>query len=373
MPQEGDSSDEPLEDKSSDEPQEDGAPDDAKVDRPDDAEPDKEDAFGDLRARAVKHFTNKDYDSAIADFTDIIRQGGATWEDYNMRGMSYHYKKDLDLALSDYARALALPDHREFVHYNRSLILRDRGDIDGALAELDAAIDKHQSKAASHYLERAELYVRKSKFDEAIADNDTAIDLLSKDESVSPQDKAYAYFMRGMSKERKLQADPEIMKDGKLCKDLSSDKAGENADCRYEVALLVPLLDFEAAAVIYPEYAQAHAEIGWISAELGNYQKAVESNTKAIKLNPTYSTAYSNRCLAYNGLKQRDVAIADCNDAIRHDSNSARAWTMRGLVYATRRGRSNRNKAISDLRHALTLSPGYPDAISILKQMGVKP
>ncbi|MEM8575038.1 MAG: tetratricopeptide repeat protein [Pseudomonadota bacterium] len=326
-----------------------------------------------LRERALKHLQNKDYDSAIADYTDIIRQGNANWEDYNKRGMSYHYKKDLDLALADYDRAVKSPDHTAFPHYNRSLILRERGDDDGALAELDGAINDHGSKIPSHYIERADIYVLKSRFDDAIADNDKAIDLTSKDKSASRGDKAFTYFMRGSNKKKKVLADREITKDTKLCKNLSAENAGEMGECRYETALLVPLLDFEAAAAIYPNYAQAHAEIGWIASELGNDQRAVEASTKAIQIRPTYSTAYTNRCLAYNNLKEHDLAMADCNDAIRHDPTSARAWTLRGYVYSTRRGRSNRNKAISDLRHALKITPGYGQALTVLKWMGVKP
>lgn len=371
--QEDKSADEPKEGELSDKPQKDEASDDAKVDQPDDAEPDKEDPFADLRDRAVKHFTNKDYDSAIADFTDIIRQGSATWEDYNMRGMSYHYKKDLDLALADYARAIAQPDHREFVHYNRALILRKNGDADGAVAELTAAIEKHNSEVPSHYLERADIRLEQAEYDTAIADYDKAIELLSRDESVPKADKAFAYYMRGVAKERKVGNDPEIAKDNKTCKDMSSDKAGDKENCRYETALLIPLLDFEAAAVIYPDYARAHVEIGWIAAEIGHFQKAVDSYTKAIKIEPTYSTAYANRCLAYSFMKQNELAMADCNDAIRHDSNNPRAWTYRGFLYATRRGRTNRNRAIADLRQALKVQPGYREALRILKQMGVKP
>ncbi|MDJ0513948.1 MAG: tetratricopeptide repeat protein [Methyloceanibacter sp.] len=333
----------------------------------------KQEEFAALRKRAMEHFRNRDFDSAVADFTEIIRQGGGTWDDYGSRGMTYHTMKDYDLALADFDRALEFDDHNELVHYGRALILRTRGDLDGAIAELDAAIDDHGSQISGHYLDRAELYVLKLRFDEAITDNDTAIELLSKDKSASAGSKAYAYFSRALNKQKKIHADPEIKKDQKRCKDLSSDKVAEDTDCRAEIALLVPLLDLEAAVAIDPKYAQAHAEIGWIAAELGNYQRAVEANTKAIKLDPTYSVAYSNRCLAYNNLKQGDLAMADCNDAIRHAPQSARAWTLRGLIYASRRGRSNRNKAISDLRQALKISPGYPDALLVLKTMGVKP
>ncbi|MEM8575037.1 MAG: tetratricopeptide repeat protein [Pseudomonadota bacterium] len=339
----------------------------------DDAKAEEEKKLADLRQRVTEHVKKKDYDSAIADLTEIIRHEAATWDDVGSRAWMYYTKRDFDLALADFDRALKSEDHSGLIHYGRALILRQRGDIDGALVELNAVIDDHGSQDPFHYIERADVYALRAKYDEAIADNDTAVELVSNVKSATPWSKAQVYFHRGINRLKQVKADPENLKDNKPCKDPTSDTARENADCRAEVSLFIPLLDFEAAVAIYPEYAQAHAEIASIAFQLGNSQRAVDASTKAIKIDPTNSAAYTNRCMAYNSLKQYDLAMADCNDAIRHTPASARAWTLRGYVYATRGGRNNRNKAISDLRHALEITPGYADALTVLELLGEKP
>lgn len=332
-----------------------------------------------LRERAGKHLSNKDYDSAIADYTDIIRRGSAIWSDYNGRGLAYHNKNQLDLALADYNRAIGRSGHNEFVHYNRSTIYKAQGQTDKALADLDAAIDQHGSTDPNHYLARADTHLEMSAFEgadvllaradieRAIKDYDKVVDLLAKDKSASKDAKAFAFYVRGQAKERL------VTNDQKRCENPLTQRAGEGPDCRNPMAYMIPLLDFEAAIATKPDFAPAHFKIGWIAGELGNTQKAIESYTKAIKADPTYSMAYSNRCVVYTIIKQMELALADCNDAIRHDTNNHHAWANRGVIFATKRGRKNRNRAISDLRQALQIKPDYAFALQALRRMGVKP
>lgn len=318
-----------------------------------------------LHQRAGKHLSNGDYDSAIADYTEIIRRGSATWTDYSGRGLAYHHKKQRDLAVADYSRAIERRGHNEFVHYNRSVAYKELGQADKALADLDAAIDKHGSTEPNHYLARADTYLERHDFAKAIKDYSTMIDLLAKDNSAGKDAKAFAYFVRGRAKEI------QVLNDQKRCNNPLTQRAGEV--CEGPEAYKVPLRDYEAAIAIKPDYAQAYLKIGWIAGELGDNQKALESYTKAIKADPTFSMAYSNRCVVYTVMKEMELALADCNDAIRHDPNNHHAWANRGVIFATKRGRKNRQRAIADLRHALQLQPDYPFALEALRRMGVKP
>lgn len=316
-----------------------------------------------LHERAGKHLSKGDFDSAIADYTDIIRRGSATWSDFNGRGLAYHYKKQVGLALADYNRAIERRGHNEFVHYNRSVAHKEQGQADKALADLDAAIDKHGSTTPDHYLARADTYLERSDFTKAIKDYDTMIDLISKDTNASPESKAFAFYARGRAKEM------EVVSEHRKCDEEISKRAG----CKAPMAFMVPLIDYEAALAAKPDHAQAHFKIGWISGELGNMQKALESYTMAIKIDPTFSMAYTNRCVIYTAMKEMELAMADCNDAIRHDPKNYAAWANRGIIFAAKRGQKNRRRAIADLRHALQIQPGYPFALEALRRMGVKP
>jgi tetratricopeptide (TPR) repeat protein len=314
-----------------------------------------------LRERAGSHLANKDYDSAIADFTDIIRRGSATSEDYNQRGLSYHYKNQLDLALADYDRAIARSGHTEFMHYNRALIYRQKGDIEKALADLDAAIDQHGSTNTYHFLERANVLLEKSLFGKAIADYDKLIDILTKDKSATKESKAVAFFGRGWVKELQVVADQS------KCDSYIPPDPG----CKAPTAFMIPLLDFEVALQMKPDYAEAHFHIGWIAERFGNKRKAIDSYTYALKANPNYSMAYNNRGVIYGNMEQRDLALGDYNDAIRTDPKNKTAWANRGMLLAGMRRR--RKDAIADFRQALAIDPSYDYAIKALRKLGVRP
>ena len=315
-----------------------------------------------LRKRALSHVANKDYDSAIADYTDIIRAGNASWLDYDGRAIAYHFKKEYDAALADYGRAIERRGHNALVHYNRALIFKAKGDTDKSLAELDAAIEKHKTANAVYFLMRGDLLVERSRYDKAIKDFDQFVDIISANKASSADDKAFALYKRGKVKVKKVLADQEHC--------LRLIPTPDN--CNAPTAFMLPLLDLEAAVAVKPDYAQAHLQIGWVAEKFGNKSKAIDAYTKAIKADPTFSTAYNNRGVIYGNMGQKELAFADYNDAIRNDPNNYFAWANRGVLFATQRGRKNRRRAISDLRRSLQIKPDYGYAIEGLRKMGVK-
>ena len=49
----------------------------------------------------------------------------------------------------------------------------------------------------------------------------------------------------------------------------------------------------------------------------GNYQESIRDFTEAIRLDPNYAKAYTNRGMSYNKLGDYSSAIRDCTQAIR--------------------------------------------------------
>ncbi len=313
-----------------------------------------------LRARAQGHMQNNDYDSAIADFTDIIRQGNATWEDYNQRGMAHHSKNQYQSTLDDYARAIAADPHAGPAYFNRALIYGDQGQNDKALADLNIAIKENDSWPA-YYSSRADIYFRKRDYQAALADYDKYVDLVQKDERATADDKATAYLVRGKAR---IQAG---IARGDTCKALIPPDPSCNDNMKYMSALL----DLEQALLAKPDLSEAHFQIAWVADKMGNKRKAIESYTYALKADPKYSMAYNNRGVIYGDMGQRDLALADYNDAIRTNAKNQYAWANRGMLFAGIR--RQRKQAVADFRQALAIDPGYDYAINGLRKLGARP
>jgi len=89
------------------------------------------------------------------------------------------------------------------------------------------------------------------------------------------------------------------------------------------------------------------------------YEKAIAEFTKAIKLDPDYADAYSNRGGAYAAIEQYDLAIADYNKAIELDPEDADAYMYRGWAYTDI---GQYDLAIADYNKAIELDPEDADA-----------
>ncbi|MEH2409492.1 tetratricopeptide repeat protein [Nostoc sp.] len=86
----------------------------------------------------------------------------------------------------------------------------------------------------------------------------------------------------------------------------------------------------------------------------GSYPEAIQDFTQAIKLKNDFSSAYSNRCLAYLQLGDYQNAIADCNQALKFTPNNVETHLNRGLAYY-RQG--DYQAAIADDNQVIALKP----------------
>jgi tetratricopeptide (TPR) repeat protein len=71
---------------------------------------------------------------------------------------------------------------------------------------------------------------------------------------------------------------------------------------------------------------------------------------------------YLLRSAAYEEMGEYVKTIADCNQALRLDSNLAEAYNNRGVAY---RDKGDYDRAIADYNEALRLNPNYVDAYHI--------
>jgi tetratricopeptide (TPR) repeat protein len=124
----------------------------------------------------ISHAASRDYDEAVADFSEAIRMDSQFALAFYDRGLAYYLKKDTVRALADYDQAVRLDPTYVDAYFNR-------GQTHGVLQNLDAAIGDFSTvirlnpKHVGAFVERGNAYRAKQDFDRASADFREAIRL----------------------------------------------------------------------------------------------------------------------------------------------------------------------------------------------------
>ena len=113
-----------------------------------------------------------------------------------------------------------------------------------------------------------------------------------------------------------------------------------------------------------PDNARAHNDLGYaLMAIPGRLDDAIAQYDEALRLQPGFAHAYSNRAVAH--LKKGDFtrALADCNEALRLNPGFADATCNRADTYA---GKGDYDHAIADYNEAIRLNPDFANAYNNL-------
>ena len=86
----------------------------------------------------------------------------------------------------------------------------------------------------------------------------------------------------------------------------------------------------------------------------GEYQKAIDSYTEVIRLEPKHVKAYNMRGVSYNVLGQHERAIQDYTEAIRFDPEYEKAYYNRGDAYYDL---GQYEKAVKEFTEAIRVDP----------------
>jgi Tfp pilus assembly protein PilF len=102
-----------------------------------------------------------------------------------------------------------------------------------------------------------------------------------------------------------------------------------------------------------------------------NADQAIDSYSKAIKIDPKFVKAYNNRGIAYVWKKKYDLSIADFNKAIKLDPKNGKAYHNRAIVYSYQ---GETDKARQDIEKAQSLGIAVdPDFIKRIQALPSTP
>ncbi len=201
---------------------------------------------GEWFAKGANYHNNKEYDNAVAAYTQAILIDPNYINAYNNRGLIYSSKGMYDRAIADFNKALEIDPKHISSYNNRALAYDNKGMYDSALQDLNKALSLNPDFLAT-YDNRATVYIHKGMFDQAIADCNKAIKLDPKVANV--------YVVLG---------------DAYRCKGL------------YNQALA----EYNKALTLDPKSAEAYAGRGNVYAQAGMNEQATMDYNKAKSLDP---------------------------------------------------------------------------------------
>ena len=311
-------------------------------------EPDSSILAKTFAVRGMIYLDKREYDLTITDWTKAIELDPDDAAAHLNLGFAYSIKGELENAINNYNKAIGLAPEDASAYNNRGIAYAGKMDFEAAIADFNKAIDL-APEDASAYNNRGNAYRSKGDFEAAIADFNKAIDL-------APED-ASAYNNRGVAYRNIGDFEAAIADYSKAI-----DLAPEDADVYSNRGVAYRNIgDFEAAIADYskaidlaPEDADVYSNRGVAYRNIGDFEAAIADYSKAIDLSPENASAYNNRGVAYRNIGDFEAAIADYSKAIDLSPEDASAYNNRGVAY---RNIGDFEAAIADYSKAIDLSP----------------
>jgi tetratricopeptide (TPR) repeat protein len=237
-----------------------------------------------LFARGACLAEKKEFDAAIADFTQAIQENPNYGEAYLNRAKIFYENGEYDRSWNDLCQANKLGVHadEEF-----------EKDLKSKMAPMFSKMLKRE--AAKECCQEAANYSNRKDYKNAIISYNKAIE-------VDP-DFSKAYCDRGLS----------YIQIGNLSQALS---------------------DFNKAIDLDPNDCLSYSNRGIIYRNQGSFDKAILDYSKAIKIKPDFPEAYFNRGYAYFMQVKLDEAILDYSEAIKLKPDFIQAYLNRAIAYS---------------------------------------
>jgi tetratricopeptide (TPR) repeat protein len=124
--------------------------------------------------RGNAYLNKKDYDRAIANYSDAIRLDPSYAVAFRNRGLTYRYKKDHDRAIADYSDAVRLDPKYAGAYNDRCFYRAIIGQLQQALADCNESL-RIRPNDANTLDSRGFAHLKLGEYDQAIADYNAAL------------------------------------------------------------------------------------------------------------------------------------------------------------------------------------------------------
>lgn len=217
----------------------------------------------------------------------------------------------------------------EFALLMRGVVRYEHDDIEGAAADLDAAIAINP-KYVPALLTRACIWQWRNRLDDAIADASKAI-------AFDPQN-SDAFVERGIFEYTRKEYD-EALRDFQAAVDLGSHSAviyiarGLIFLTRHEPNKA--FAELRRAQAMDPRHPDAYSALAGVFLMQGNKDKALKVLDQAVEIDPQCADSHGNRAVVLLTMGKFDKALEDLNEVLRIAPSSARAFRERAWILAT--------------------------------------
>jgi serine/threonine protein kinase/Flp pilus assembly protein TadD len=296
---------------------------------------------------------------AIRYYTAMLALRPANPGIYLNRGRAYRDAREMDAAIADLRKSVALAPRYATAHYLLGTALVLKGDLDGASAAYRRAIALKPSLASAHDALGVVLE-RQGQVDQAIASYRLAIRHNPKDAGIyynlggalldkGLPDQAIAAFRQAIHHQRDYAEAHRAL-------GISLQKKGKLAEASAA---------FRQAVRHKPDYSEAHYDLGATLVGLEQLDQAIAAFCQAVHHKPNYAEAHYNLGITLMRLVELDQAIAAFRQAIRHRPDNADFHYALGFALVEK---GEQDSGIAAYREAIRLKPDHTDALHNLGQ-----
>lgn len=275
--------------------------------------------------RANLHRDVGDFSKALPEYSEAIRLNANNDAAYLGRGVTRGFMDELDSAMKDFDATLALPDasrkYQALALAGRASVRSYRGDNDGALIELNRAIEI-KGNLVDLWDYRALAWARRGEFEKAIADSEEALQ----------QQPGYPHSYRARAIVLYLMGDFQ--------------KCLKYYDRALKLNLSEP--DLNSALIL--------SQRGFVRFQFGQFAQSLSDFEMAIQRNPKCATAHAGLAMLQSTCS--DAKYRDAESAIRHATKACELSDWK------------RGRYLIALAAALAESGQFEDAVKRLHQAG---